>query len=272
MVDICKDNNIKLIPHFHGFDAYEYNILKKFQNRYQKVFEYSSYLIAVSKAMKKQLIKLGAPEDKIIVNPCAPNDNFYNVKPDYSSNKVITSGRFVDKKAPYLAVLAFAGAKKQSPELELVMIGDGPLMNTTMNLIKYLGLSDSIHLKGELKRQEIIKEMNGAFCYVQHSITAKNGDSEGTPVAIMEAGAAGLPIVSTRHAGIPDVAIEGKSEILVDEQDVKGMTDGIIQLAKDRDLAKSMGENGRIYTKQHLSMEKYIDTLDRYIAKAISNN
>lgn len=269
LVDICIDNNIKLIPHFHGFDAYEHRILEQFKEQYRKVFAYSSSIIAVSMAMKRQLVKLGAVEEKIVYNPCAPNDEFFTVKVDYESNRILSIGRFVDKKAPYLTLLAFYEAKKQIPNLELVMIGDGPLMNTVVNLIKYLKLESSVFLRGHLEKEDIIKEMNRSFCYVQHSLTSINGDSEGTPVAIMEAGAAGLPIVSTYHAGIPEVAIDGKAALLVQEHDVHGMAEKIIQLSKDREMSRKMGESGREHTRKNFSMNKYISTLNICIDRAL---
>lgn len=270
LVDICIENDIKLIPHFHGFDAYEYNILEQFKDQYKKVFGYSSYIIAVSKAMKSQLVKLGAQEEKIIYNPCAPNDEFFTVTPDYQSNQILSIGRFVDKKAPYLTLLAFYEAKKQLPDLKLVMVGNGPLKNTVKNLADYLDLNSSVKLNGCLGRGEIIKEMNDSFCYIQHSVTALNGDSEGTPVAIMEAGAAGLPIVSTYHAGIPEVTVDGKTALLVDERDIHGMAQKIVELANNREKAKEMGESGRDYTRKNFSMKKYIDTLEHCITKALN--
>jgi len=269
LVDICIENDIKLIPHFHGYDAYEYSVIDQFKEQYKKVFEYCSSIIAVSMAMKRQLVKLGAPEEKIVYNPCAPNDEFFNVKPDYESNRIISIGRFVDKKAPYLTLLAFYEAKLHVPDLELVMIGDGPLTNTVKNLIRYLNLDKAVFLKGGLKRGDIINEIKQAFCYVQHSVTSLNGDSEGTPVAIMEAGAAGLPIVSTYHAGIPEVTIDGETSLLVEEHDVHGMAEKIIELANNKMKAEKMGLDGKEHIRKNFFMRKYIETLELSINRAL---
>jgi len=261
VLDSCKKLGIKVITHFHGFDAYEHKILNEYKSKYQEVFAYSSAIIAVSYAMKKQLIQLGAPAEKIIYNPCAPNNAFYSVQPNFNSNFLISIGRFVDKKAPYFTLLAFSQALKIYPNLKLKFIGDGPLLNTCINLAEYLGINKSVFFFGNLSHKEVLKEIANAFGYVQHSIIAANGDSEGTPVAVMEAGAAALPVISTMHAGIPEVHINGKTALLSVEKDVDAMATNIILLAQNRSLAKELGEVGRKHIRENYSMEKYLNKI-----------
>lgn len=261
LLDICKKLEIKLITHFHGFDAYEYQTLKTFGLHYKEVFNYSSEIIVVSNDMKKKLIQLGAPEEKIIYNPCAPNDNFYSVTPDFTSNQFISIGRFVDKKAPYFTLLSFAKLNKEFPESRLTMIGDGPLLNTCKNICEYLGLSNSVDFKGKLKREKVLEEIQNSFCFIQHSIVAGNGDSEGTPVSVMEAAASGLPVIATYHAGIADVHLDQITALLSPEGDVEQMHLNMRELYLDRELAKEMGKKGRKRIKNNYSMEKYIETI-----------
>ena len=261
VLESCKKLGIKLITHFHGFDAYEHKILNEYKSKYQEVFAYSSAIIAVSYAMKKQLIQLGAPAEKIIYNPCAPNNAFYLVQPNYNSDFLISIGRFVDKKAPYFTLLAFSQTLKICPNLKLKLIGDGPLLNTCINLAEYLGIYNSVIFLGNLSQEEVLKEIADAFGYIQHSIVAVNGDSEGTPVAVMEAGAAALPVISTIHAGIPEVHINGKTALLSAEKDVNAMASNIIFLANNRSLAKELGEAGRKHIRENYSMEKYVNKI-----------
>src|SRR5690606_2027114 len=70
------------------------------------------------------------------------------------------------------------------------------------------------------------------------------GDEEGLPVAILEAMASGLPVVSTRHAGIPEAVIEGTTGYLVDEGDTAGMAAHVVRLARDAELRRRMGHAG----------------------------
>src|SRR5438067_11507710 len=87
--------------------------------------------------------------------------------------------------------------------------------------------------------------MGGTRFFVQHSMEARNGDCEGTPLGILEAGASGLRLVSTRHAGIADVVIENETGLLVDERDVKGMAENMVRLAEDPELAGRLGRAAR---------------------------
>src|SRR5690606_28051670 len=123
--------------------------------------------------------------------------------------------------------------------------GEGPLFNTCYNLIRYFQLEKNITLLGNLSPVEIIDLFNKSAIFVQHSIKALGGDSEGTPVVILEASMAGLPIVSTIHSGIPDVVVDGETGFLVNENDCDSFADKIILLLEDKKLAMNMGLKGR---------------------------
>jgi glycosyltransferase involved in cell wall biosynthesis len=103
--------------------------------------------------------------------------------------------------------------------------------------------------------------MQKARAFVQHSVTAHDGDAEGTPNAVLEAGASGLPVVATRHAGIKDSVIEMKTGLLVDEGDIDGMAQHMIRLAKDSALAASLGKAARERILTEYSMDKSIQNL-----------
>ena len=145
------------------------------------------------------------------------------------------------------------------------MIGDGELFDVSKNLVKSLGLENNIILLGALERKKIIKHLQSAFLFVQHSIVAYNGDSEGTPVGIIEAMAAGLPVVSTRHAGIPDVVIENETGFLVDEGDITAMAKKILTLVDNRDLTGSFGKKGNERILSEFTLQKHLETINRLI-------
>ena len=94
---------------------------------------------------------------------------------------------------------------------------------------------------------------------------------DGTPVAVLEASATGLPVVATRHAGIPDVVLDGETGLLVDEGDVEGMAAQMIRLADDPELAARLGRAGRQRVCAEFSMEKSIAGLWSIIEGAIHN-
>jgi glycosyltransferase involved in cell wall biosynthesis len=114
--------------------------------------------------------------------------------------------------------------------------------------------------------------MQHARCVVQHSVVAPSGDSEGTPLTILEAGATGLPVVSTRHAGIPDVVIEGATGFLVDEHDEESMAQHMIRLAQDPDLAGVMGRAARAHIQKNFSKARRLASLWAIIESCINRS
>ena len=266
---ICKSLNLPLLVHFHGFDASRKDILNTFKKGYQLMFSYASKIIVVSNAMKQALVGQGCPEKKLVLNTCGPHPDYLNIEPDLESNYIISVGRHTYKKAPYLTILAFQKVLERHPNLKLKMIGDGELFDVSKNLVKSLGLENSVILLGALERKEIIKHLQSAFLFVQHSIIATNGDSEGTPVGIIEAMAAGLPLVSTRHAGIPDVVIENETGFLVDEGDIDAMSENILTIVNNRELAETFGKKANALIQENFTLLKHINKINNLIKNAI---
>jgi colanic acid/amylovoran biosynthesis glycosyltransferase len=268
IVEICKHLNLPLITHFHGYDASKTSVIKSCDN-YKEVFNYSSYVVAVSIAMKNKLLQLGCPEYKLVYNVYGPADEFLKVLPIFTKPQFIAVGRFVDKKAPYYLILAFNKVVKQYPQAQLLMAGTGDLLASCKNLVRYFNLNNNVKFLGVIKQNEYINYLKESIAFVQHSITAENGDSEGTPVAILEASAAGLPVISTRHAGIPDIIEDGKSGFLVDEHDVAGMANKMVQILRDQDNAKRMGKIGKDNIQKNFTLERHIQILNDLIQKCI---
>ena len=266
---VCKSLDIPLLVHFHGFDASRTDILNNFKKGYQLMFSYATKIIVVSTAMKQALVGQGCPETKLLINTYGPHPDYLNIKPNLESNYIISVGRHTYKKAPYLTILAFHKVLKKQPHLKLKMIGGGELFDVSKNLVKSLGLENNIILLGALERQEIIKHLQSAFLFVQHSIIATNGDSEGTPVGIIEAMAAGLPLVSTRHAGIPDVVIENETGFLVDEGDIDAMSENILTIVNNRELAETFGKKANALIQENFTLLKHINKINNLIKNAI---
>ena len=89
-------------------------------------------------------------------------------------------------------------------------------------------------------------------------------------MGILEAGGSGLPVISTRHAGIPDVVIEGETGFLVDERDVEGMAKHMLRIAEDPPLAARLGQAARKRIADHFSLEGAISALWQVIESCMS--
>lgn len=266
---ICKELKLPLIVHFHGIDASKYDLIEEFRERYQAMFSVASYVIAVSQRMLKDLIEMGCSKEKVIYNVYGPNEEFTAITPNYDSNNIIAIGHQNFKKAPYLTILAFSKVLEEYPELKLHFAGGGELLEVSINIVKALSLEDKVIFYGKLSSKEVVNLMKDSFLFVQHSIVASDGNSEGTPVAILESMMAGLPVVSTYHAGIPDAVLNGETGLLVNENDVSAMADAIISLVKDRVKAQQLGEAGRKRALKEFHIEKHINKLNELINDAI---
>lgn len=97
---------------------------------------------------------------------------------------------------------------------------------------------------------------------------AESGDREGTPVAILEASASGLPVVATRHAGIPEVVVDEATGLLVDEGDERGMSARMLRLADDAQLAATLGAAARRRIAARYTMARSISRLQAILAAA----
>ena len=271
LLKVCKYLRLPIIPVFHGYDASISEVLENNKLNYKVLFQYSYKVISVSRKISETLIKLGCEKQKIVISPCAPDDSFFDINPNFNNPLFIGVGRFVDKKAPYYTILAFHKVLKQFPDAQLLIAGDGPLYNICKNLIKYLNISNNVQLPGVISPKQLTIYFNEALAFVQHSIIAENGDSEGTPVAVLEASASGLPVISTFHAGIPDVIINNKTGFLVNEHDVDEMASKMMLLLGDYDKAKNMGDKGRLNIKNNFSKGKHIGVLNDIISAAIND-
>ncbi|MGW1455070.1 glycosyltransferase [Salegentibacter agarivorans] len=266
ILSICQYLNLPLIVHFHGFDAARYDQLEQNQN-YKKLFDAARFVIAVSRIMYQDLLNLGCPKDKLIYNVSGPREEFFSVDPGFEAQQFLWAGRFVNKKAPYYLILSFLEVLKKFPNAQLLMAGDGELWNTCKNLVKFYQIENNVNFLGVINEEEFRKHLKESTAFIQHSITAANGDKEGTPLSVLEASAAGLPVLSTRHAGIPDVIIQGETGLLVEEHDVQGMANNMITLLADKDLAKRMGLKGKENIKKNYSLSRHIALLDDLIEK-----
>jgi len=265
ILKVCKRAELPLIPIFHGYDIHIYEIVEKNKVQYRDLFLYSKKIIAVSFSMKQKLISLGCEEEKIEVSPCAPDDTFFDLEPDFSEKKLISIGRFVEKKAPNVSIKAFAKVVKKHPDAKLYMIGQGPMFEACVQLIDELSMQENIFLLGVKNRDEIRALMATCSVYVQHSVVAKNGDSEGTPVSILEAQAAAIPVVSTLHEGIKDVIVNNETGFLVSEHDEADMASKIEFLLDHLVKAKLMGLNGRKRTLEKYARKVHMDTVNAII-------
>ena len=220
--------------------------------------------------MRQQLLEMGCPDKKLVYNANAAQSKFFEIEPSFNSKQFISVGRFNNKKAPYYTILSFKKALKNHPDAKLLMCGDGLLLEVCKNIVRQYQLEDSIKFLGVISPNRLIDLLKETVGYIQHSITAANGDTEGMPISILEASASGLPVVSTFHAGISDVIEDGVTGLLCEEHDINTMSQNISKILDDMNYAKKLGQAGKERIKNHFSFEKHINGIQQLLEESIT--
>lgn len=272
VAEACKLADVPLVIHFHGADAHHRPTINEYKDWYQRAFQYASTIIGVSNDMITSLQQLGAPQEKLVLNPYGINTERFAPAAENTihSNSFLFVGRFVNKKSPQTTIKAFYELSKHFPEAKLIMAGAGPLLEESKALVQELSLANKVSFPGVLPSDEISQLLKQSCCFVQHSVTPPDGDMEGTPNTILEAASAGLPIVSTRHAGIKEAVIEGKTGYLVDEYDTAGMTEKMIAILSSPEQAAEMGREGRRHIIENYTLSNRIARLNSILEEAIA--
>jgi glycosyltransferase involved in cell wall biosynthesis len=255
-LDVAKALGLRFFPHGHGYDVSGRLRDASLRSDYLK-YNGTEGVITVSHASKERLVGIGLHRDKVHVIPCSVEvPPLAQKRPTRREVRVLAVGRMVDKKAPITALDAFRRAVAVYPHLHLDFVGDGPLLSAAQEFVHCFNLASCVTLHGAKPNEEVKRMMNETDIFIQHSIVAANGDEEGMPVAILEAMAAALPVVSTRHAGIPEVVEDGVTGFLVEERDSGMMAARLVDLARDEHRRVSMGHVGWARVGEAFSWEE----------------
>jgi glycosyltransferase involved in cell wall biosynthesis len=125
------------------------------------------------------------------------------------------------------------------------IVGEGPLRDALAERIERNGLAGRVTLEGALPHATVIEAYATASVFALPCVTASDGDRDGIPNVILEAMAMGLPVVSTRHSGIPEVVEDGVTGLLVSPGDVEGLADALATLLDDPERRAELGRAGR---------------------------
>jgi len=268
ILPIIKKSGLPMVVIFHGYDINIHRIVKENDN-YSKLFAYASKIIAVSNTIKSKLLSLGCTQEKLVYHANAAQPEFLNITPTFKLKQFVFIGRFTEKKAPYYSILAFKKVLKKHPDAVLVMAGDGVLKEVCENLVSYYGIENNVKFLGVISPENFVKILEVSLAYVQHSITAGNGDMEGMPISVLEASSAGLPVISTYHAGIKDVIAHQETGLLCSEHDVDAMSNNMNILLDNLEYAKELGAAGKTRIKEHFSFEKHIKGIQNILEEVI---
>jgi colanic acid/amylovoran biosynthesis glycosyltransferase len=248
----------KIVTSFRGFDISSY-VKEQGENTYEDLFRRGDLFLCVSEQIKADLMRLGCDRKKIIVHRSGIDPNTFNVK-RRGPNKggkitILTIARLVEKKGIEYGIEAIAKIVRKYPDVEYKIAGDGPLRDRLQLLIAKLNAGEEIELLGWRSQDQIARLLERSDILLAPSLTSSKGDQEGIPGVIMEAFATGLPVVSTVHAGIPELVQDGVSGFLVAEKNVDALVEKLEILVRQPQLRYTMGRIGRKFVEEYYNIE-----------------
>jgi colanic acid/amylovoran biosynthesis glycosyltransferase len=256
---LARHFEIPIVTTFLGYDVSASLNDAAYINALRLLFGQGDLFVVMSQQMGRQLEQLGCPKTKIRVIHHGINlPRFPFVPrsvPQSGPIVLLTAGRLIPKKGPDDLAQAFALLCRRHRNIILRVAGEGPLQAEMETILTEEGVADRVEFLGLLDPDRIATEMRRAHLFCLPSRVGPNGDSEGIPNVLKEAMASGMPVVSTYHAGIPELVEDGTSGYLVAERDVEALADRLERLVTTPDKWRAMGQAGRAKVEAEFSWE-----------------
>ena len=220
---------------FHGADISRRHILDEHKQDYRNLFQQSELMLPISHLWQNKLIEMGCPPEKIHVTRMGIEPEKFNFQPRdgfHTPLRIVSVARLTEKKGLDVAVKASAMLKQRGGQFQYTIIGNGDQDKMMRDFITNESMQDCVTMPGFKPQEEIRKALSDADIFLLPSKTAADGDMEGIPVALMEAMAVGLPVVSTFHSGIPELIENNVSGWLVKEDDADALADTLLKLSQ----------------------------------------
>jgi len=268
ILPVAKQRKVPLVVTFHGYDA---SFLLRNATYVRELGPLGKYatVIMVSENMVDRMAAVGFKPDRVHVHYIGvPVGDFAFVERKPVASKIadgeplnfLQVSNFEKKKGHEYTIEAFARYAANTPSATLTLAGDGPRRADMEALVSAKGLENRVSFEGLVDRVGVAKLMSKADVFVHHSVTPDDGSMEGLPTVLMEAMATGLPVLSSIHAGIPELVTDGVDGFLVTERDVDGYVDSMQALAT-LDVESGPRARAKIETTFNMKIqnEKLID-------------
>lgn len=213
---------IPMVLSIYGYDATRLLRDCCWIARYRWAADHGATFVTLAQSMADRLVGLGLPANRVrlIRLGVALDEHAYDPQPAPRQPRFVFIGRLVEKKGAEFVIRAtelLACVHNRPAVVE--MIGSGPLEPALRQLADNLGIRGQVHFVGSVPFSELFHRLHGATALVQPSVAAADGDSEGAPMVLMHAQAAGVPCITTAHAGNPEVLPPEAQGFVVPERD-----------------------------------------------------
>lgn len=266
---LAKKLAVPLLVTFHGYDItmkdeylqqYSYSC-RVYLRRKQELKREARLFIAVSRFIQKKLLEQGFPSDKLVQHYIGVDLETFRLDQKVVREPVVLFvGRLVEKKGCEYLIRAMSKVQSVRPEVELTIIGDGPLRPDLERLAgellcryRFLGLQSP---------ESVQAWMNRAQVFSVPSITAKSGDAEAFGIVFAEAQAMGLPVVTYDTGGVAEAVAHGETGFLAAERDWGTLAEYILRLLKDEILWQQFSQKGQERVRTLFNLRRQACTLE----------
>ena len=259
---------------FHGVDVVKFMDDPEYVEGLNKVFGEAQLVLARSQSLLERLRELGCQEDKLRLNrtPVPLDQIEYQQRtsaPEKGEWRLLQACRLIPKKGLFTTLKALPKVVERWPNLKFVLCGEGPDAERFRTAVDEAGLSKNVEMAGWQSQGQLMDEMRRAHAFLHPSELTDTEDQEGVPNAMLEAMAAGLPIVATTHGGIPEAVTDGVDGLLVPEKSPEQLADAILTLLGDMGLMARLSQQANRSVTEKFGFDSAIAALEDCYAEAI---
>ena len=272
-MELADRLRVPLVTTFHGFDA-TMRARDLLASRKPSWIQYlakraelsrrGALFIGVSRFILEQLERLGFPAGRMRLHYIGVDPTAFAQRAEPTAEPVVLHvARLVEKKGTAYLLDAFARIADKHPHARLVVIGAGPLRAKLACRAAELGVAARVSWLGAVAHAEVRSWLARAAVLCLPSCTAANGDAEGLGQALIEAAASGVPVVATRHGGIPEAVEDGRTGYLVRERDADGLAGALDALLASESLRRGFGDAARTFARTRFDLHEQTRSLER---------
>lgn len=262
------------IVSFHGADLSNAHSPQS----YSALWERAERFLCRSESLKRRLVELGCPADRIRLNYTGVPMPEANRAPervcprwrDGEPVRLLQVCRLIPKKGLDVSLRALRHLRDRGVPARLAIAGDGPLEGELRTLAAQLSISEHVDLMGFLTGSPLADALSGSHVFVHPSRDTDAGEREGIPNSMLEAMACGLPVVATRHSGIPEAIMHGVSGLLVESDDAAAVADAVARTVSSSELYGEMSRGGWEVVRDRFSIPRCIERLESCYLEAMA--
>ena len=258
---------------FHGADVMLKAANPDYAEKLRKVFHTAPLILARSRSLERRLIALGCPPERIRINrtgvPLAQFPMIRREAPQDGSWKFLQACRLIPKKGLTTCLRAFAIFQRENPRAELFIAGKGPLQPSLEALISELGIGGHVHFTGFLSQADLLALYHRCHIFMHPSEMPADENQEGIPNSILEAMATGMPVLATKHGGIPEAVEHGRCGALVEERDFAALAREMFKMTRSPHSFDEMGVLASESVAINFEQRAQISTLESHYREAV---